>query len=321
MKKLLLFFTATSLLLTSCNTKKVNKIEGTAFGTIYHIVYTGPESATLKQQVDSVLADVNKTFSIFDTTSLISRINRGETDLGNDDLLRVLRASLKVSEQTDGAFDCTIQPLIELWGFGRQNQKQVVPQALIDSVLQFTGCQRVGIDQNRILKEDSRTQLNFNAIAKGFAVDKVGEFLETQKYNNFVVEIGGEVVTRGKKNGKPWKVGIQIPTQTADGPVESNETFELEDMAVATSGDYRNFFEQDGQRYTHILDPKTGKPEQTNLLSVSVITTTCAVADAYATAFMVLGIEKASEIVKKDPQLEAYFIYDNNGKYKVEHVK
>lgn len=321
MKKLLLFFTATSLLLTSCNTKKVNKIEGMAFGTVYHIVYTGPESATLKQQVDSVLADVNKTFSIFDTTSLISRINRGETDLGNDDLLRVLRASLKVSEQTDGAFDCTIQPLIELWGFGRQNQKQVVPQALIDSVLQFTGCQRVGIDQNRILKEDSRTQLNFNAIAKGFAVDKVGEFLETQKYNNFVVEIGGEVVTRGKKNGKPWKVGIQIPTQTADGPVESNETFELEDMAVATSGDYRNFFEQDGQRYTHILDPKTGKPEQTNLLSVSVITTTCAVADAYATAFMVLGIEKASEIVKKDPQLEAYFIYDNNGKYKVEHVK
>lgn len=321
MKKLLLFFTATSLLLTSCNTKKVNKIEGMAFGTIYHIVYTGPESATLKQQVDSVLADVNKTFSIFDTTSLISRINRGETDLGNDDLLRVLRASLKVSEQTDGAFDCTIQPLIELWGFGRQNQKQVVPQALIDSVLQFTGCQRVGIDQNRILKEDSRTQLNFNAIAKGFAVDKVGEFLETQKYNNFVVEIGGEVVTRGKKNGKPWKVGIQVPTQTADDPVESNETFTLENKAVATSGDYRNFFEKDGLRYTHILDPKTGKPEQTNLLSVSVITTNCAVADAYATAFMVLGIDKSSEIVKNDPQLEAYFIFDNNGKYKVEHVK
>lgn len=321
MKKLSLILAAIALLSISCQTKKVNKIEGTAFGTIYHIVYTGPESATLKQQVDSVLADVNKTFSIFDTTSLISRINRGETDLGNDDLLRVLRASLKVSEQTDGAFDCTIQPLIELWGFGRQNQKQVVPQALIDSVLQFTGCQRVGIDQNRILKEDSRTQLNFNAIAKGFAVDKIGQYLEHKGYKDFIVEIGGEVVTRGKKNGKPWKVGIQVPTQTADDPVESNETFTLENKAVATSGDYRNFFEKDGLRYTHILDPKTGKPEQTNLLSVSVITTKCAVADAYATAFMVLGIDKSSEIVKNDPQLEAYFIFDNNGKYKVEHVK
>lgn len=321
MKKLLLFFTATSLLLTSCNTKKVNKIEGMAFGTVYHIVYTGPDVPTLKQQVDSVLADVNKTFSIFDTTSMISRINRGEIDKGNEDFLNVLRASIEVHEKTYGAFDCTIQPLIELWGFGRQNQKQIVPPALIDSVQQFTGCHRISIDHKRIVKEDSRIQLNFNAIAKGFAVDKIGQYLEHKGYKDFIVEIGGEVVTRGKKNGKPWKVGIQIPTQTADGPVESNETFELEDMAVATSGDYRNFFEQDGQRYTHILDPKTGKPEQTNLLSVSVITTTCAVADAYATAFMVLGIEKASEIVKKDPQLEAYFIYDNNGKYKVEHVK
>lgn len=321
MKKLLLFFTATSLLLTSCNTKKVNKIEGMAFGTVYHIVYTGPDAPTLKQQVDSVLADVNKTFSIFDTTSMISRINRGEIDKGSDDFLSVLQASLEVHEKTYGAFDCTIQPLIELWGFGRQNQKQIVPPALIDSVQQFTGCHRISIDHKRIVKEDSRIQLNFNAIAKGFAVDKIGQYLEHKGYKDFIVEIGGEVVTRGKKNGKPWKVGIQIPTQTADGPVESNETFELEDMAVATSGDYRNFFEQDGQRYTHILDPKTGKPEQTNLLSVSVITTTCAVADAYATAFMVLGIEKASEIVKKDPQLEAYFIYDNNGKYKVEHVK
>lgn len=321
MKKLLLFITALALLSTSCQTKKVNKIEGTAFGTIYHIVYTGSVSPTLKQQVDSVLADVNKTFSIFDTTSLLSRINRGETGQGNLDLIHVLRTSLEVSRQTYGAFDCTIQPLIELWGFGRENQKQVVPQPLIDSVLQFTGCERIEINQESIIRKDPRTQLNFNAIAKGFAVDKVGKHLESKGYNDFIVEIGGEVVTRGKKHGKPWKVGIQVPTQAADDPVESSETFTLENKAVATSGDYRNFFEKDGMRYTHILDPKTGKPEQTNLLSVSVIATDCAVADAYATAFMVLGIEKSSEIVKKDASLEAYFIYDENGKYKVKHVK
>lgn len=321
MKKLLLFITALALLSTSCQTKKVNKIEGTAFGTIYHIVYTGSVSPTLKQQVDSVLADVNKTFSIFDTTSLLSRINRGETGQGNLDLIHVLRTSLEVNRQTYGAFDCTIQPLIELWGFGRENQKQVVPQPLIDSVLQFTGCERIEINQESIIRKDPRTQLNFNAIAKGFAVDKVGKHLESKGYNDFIVEIGGEVVTRGKKHGKPWKVGIQVPTQAADDPVESSETFTLENKAVATSGDYRNFFEKDGMRYTHILDPKTGKPEQTNLLSVSVIATDCAVADAYATAFMVLGIEKSSEIVKKDASLEAYFIYDENGKYKVKHVK
>lgn len=321
MKKLLLFITALALLSTSCQTKKVNKIEGTAFGTIYHIVYTGNVSPTLKQQVDSVLADVNKTFSIFDTTSLLSRINRGETGQGNLDLIHVLRTSLEVSRQTYGAFDCTIQPLIELWGFGRENQKQVVPQPLIDSVLQFTGCERIELNQESIIRKDPRTQLNFNAIAKGFAVDKVGKHLESKGYNDFIVEIGGEVVTRGKKHGKPWKVGIQVPTQAADDPVESSETFTLENKAVATSGDYRNFFEKDGMRYTHILDPKTGKPEQTNLLSVSVIATDCAVADAYATAFMVLGIEKSSEIVKKDASLEAYFIYDENGKYKVKHVK
>lgn len=321
MKKLLLFITALALLSTSCQTKKVNKIEGAAFGTIYHIVYTGSVSPTLKQQVDSVLADVNKTFSIFDTTSLLSRINRGETGQGNLDLIHVLRTSLEVSRQTYGAFDCTIQPLIELWGFGRENQKQVVPQPLIDSVLQFTGCERIEINQESIIRKDPRTQLNFNAIAKGFAVDKVGKHLESKGYNDFIVEIGGEVVTRGKKHGKPWKVGIQVPTQAADDPVESSETFTLENKAVATSGDYRNFFEKDGMRYTHILDPKTGKPEQTNLLSVSVIATDCAVADAYATAFMVLGIEKSSEIVKKDASLEAYFIYDENGKYKVKHVK
>jgi len=325
MKRLLPLLVATILLSTSCTKKEVNRIEGSAFGTMYHISYTGAVSPTLKREVDSVLESVNKTFSIFDTTSLLSRINRGETSLLNEDLRSILLLSMEVAEMTDNAFDCTIQPLIELWGFGRQNQKQIVAQSAIDSVKEYTGISRIQCNGDTLLKQDSRVQLNFNAIAKGFAVDKVAQYLKNQNYNNFIVEIGGEIVAQGNKSngskrGKPWKVGIQVPTQTADGAVESNETFKLENQAVATSGDYRNYFEQDGVRYTHILDPKTGRPEQTNLLSVTVIAPNCALADALATALMVMGLEKATDFSKKH-NIETYFIYDDGGRYKVEHIQ
>ena len=237
--------------------------------------------------------------------------------LPNNDFLKVLEASLEISKQTHGAFDCTCQPLIELWGFGRKNQKQIVSQEQIDSVKQFVGRQLVSIQDGRVAKADPRVQLNFNAIAKGYAVDQVARFLNEQGYADCIVEIGGEVVARGTKNGKPWRVGIQVPTDTPDGPAESSESFELRDRAVATSGNYRNYFEQDGVRYTHILDPVTGKPEQTNLLSVTVIAPDCLTADAYATAFMVLGMEHSQEILKKHPELQAWFIYDDHGQYMV----
>ena len=226
-----------------------------------------------------------------------------------------MKASLEISEQTHGAFDCTCQPLIELWGFGRGNKKTVVPQAQIDSVKQFVGCQLISIQDGRVVKADPRVQLNFNAIAKGYAVDQVARFLNKQGYVDCIVEIGGEVVARGTKNGKPWRVGIQVPTETADGPAESSESFDLQDRAVATSGNYRNYFEQDGVRYTHILDPVTGKPEQTNLLSVTVIAPDCLTADAYATAFMVLGMEESKKVLDAHPELKAWFIYDDHGKY------
>lgn len=309
-----------SALLAACGQQPEQRIEGTAFGTIYHITYLGDRSETLPKQVDSVLKEINSTFSIFDTNSIISRINRGENLLPENDFLKVLEASLEISRQTHGAFDCTCQPLIELWGFGRKSQKQVVPQAQIDSVKQFVGSQLVNIQEGRVVKADPRVQLNFNAIAKGYAVDQVARFLNDQGYADCIVEIGGEVVARGTKNGKPWRVGIQVPTETADGPAESSESFDLQDRAVATSGNYRNYFEQDGVRYTHILDPVTGKPEQTNLLSVTVIAPDCLTADAYATAFMVLGMEESKKVLDAHPELEAWFIYDDQGKYNVKRL-
>lgn len=321
MKKIYILFLFLTIICCSCKQQPVQHFSGSAFGTMFNITYLGKLSSTLPKQVDSVLKEVNSTFSIFDTTSMISKINAGENVSLNQDFATVLTKSLEISQQTDGAFDCTIQPLIELWGFGRQNQKHIVPQNQIDSVKQFVGHQSLRIQGRNIAKADPRIQLNFNAIAKGFAVDKVSNFLQAKGYKDCLVEIGGEIVAHGSKNGKPWRIGIQVPTENADDAIESKESFDLKDRAVATSGNYRNYFEENGKRYTHILNPVTGKPEQTNLLSVTVFAPDCMTADAYATAFMVLGLDRSSQIVRAHSELEAWFIYSENGSFKLLKVK
>ena len=324
MKRILCILSTLLILLSACHYKTpVRKhIEGQAFGTTYSITcVTEPDDKRPlpHAQIDSLLADLSHTFSIFDTSSIIYRWNAGEDVELNDDFLEVLLFSGGVSLFTDGAFDCTVQPLVQLWGFGKDGVRHTVGEDTLASVREYVGFQLVDIQGNKVVRKDPRVQLNFNAVAKGYAVDKVADWLVNQGYTNCLVEIGGEVAARGDRNGKngtdsenggeAWKVGIQRPTETADGNKESFESMELQDhRAVATSGNYRNYFEEDGVRYTHILDPRTGKPERTNLLSVTVIAPDCAQADAYATAFMVLGYEKSAEIVKQRPELEAWFI-------------
>ena len=298
-----------TILLTSCHQHNIVHFEGPAFGTMYSITFIGNTDSQLHPQIDSLLADLSHTFSIFDTSSILYRWNKGEDVPLNEDFLTVLRLSKQVSAATDGAFDCTVQPLVQLWGFGKDGVRHTVAKDTLATIREFVGFQLVDIQGNSILRKDPRVQLNFNAVAKGYAVDKVADWLVNQGYENCLVEIGGEVAARGDKNGKPWKVGIQTPTKTADGAKESFESIPLSDhRAVATSGNYRNYFEEEGVRYTHILDPRTGKPERTNLLSVTVLAPDCASADAYATAFMVLGYDRSSEIVRQHPELEAWFI-------------
>ena len=280
---------------------------------MYAITYidrsNGILDTQLHQQVDSLLADLSHTFSIFDTNSLIYRWNKGENVELNDDFLTVLRLSKTISAATDGTFDCTVQPLVQLWGFGKDGVRHTVGDDTLATVREFVGFQLVDLQGDSILRKDSRVQLNFNAVAKGYAVDKVADWIAEHYGEGVLVEIGGEVAARGTKNGKPWKVGIQVPTKTADGARESFESIPLPDhRAVATSGNYRNYFEEDGVRYTHILDPRTGRPERTNLLSVTVLAPDCATADAYATAFMVLGYDRSAQIVKQHSELEAWFI-------------
>ena len=332
MKRILCILSTLLILLSACHYKTpVRKhIEGQAFGTTYSITcVTEPDDKRPlpHAQIDSLLADLSHTFSIFDTSSIIYRWNAGEDVELNDDFLAVLELSEGISLITDGAFDCTVQPLVQLWGFGKDGVRHTVDEDTLAAVREFVGFQLVDLQGDSIIRKDPRVQLNFNAVAKGYAVDKVADWLVEQGYTNCLVEIGGEVAARGDRNGKngtdsenggeAWKVGIQRPTETADGNKESFESMELQDhRAVATSGNYRNYFEEDGVRYTHILDPRTGKPERTNLLSVTVIAPDCAQADAYATAFMVLGYEKSAEIVKQRPELEAWFIIaGDDGKF------
>lgn len=312
------------ILLCGCHRDRrpVKHFEGQAFGTTYSVACAADPADKRPlphAQIDSLLADLSHTFSIFDTTSLIYRWNKGEDVELNEDFLAVLRLSKTVSAATDGAFDCTVQPLVQLWGFGKDGVRHTVGEDTLADVRSHVGFQLIDVQGDSLLRKDSRVQLNFNAVAKGHAVDKVADWLAEHGYANCLVEIGGEVAARGSKNGKPWKVGIQVPTKTADGARESFETIPLPDQrAVATSGNYRNYFEEDGVRYTHILDPRTGRPERTNLLSVTVLANDCATADAYATAFMVLGYEKSAQIVKQHPEIEAWFIVaDGDGGWKV----
>lgn len=316
MKKQFFIICTATLLFTSCQKQAVNHFAGSALGTTYTVTYTGKESSHLKNQTDSILQIINHEFSVFDSTSLLSQINMGKDIALNSDFVHVLTQSIQIGAKTNGAFDCTLQPLLELWGFGRAQHKQIVPPKTIDSVKQFVGYRLIAIDKNHLIKKDARVQLNFNAIAKGYAVDKIAALFLEKGYPNFVIEVGGEIVAKGTKKGKPWKIGIQVPTETADGAQESQNSFELTDMAVATSGNYRNYFEKNGVRYTHILNPQTGRPEQSNLLSVSIIANDCMTADAYATAFMVLGLDKAMQLAETIPNLEAFFIYDDHGQYK-----
>lgn len=320
MRSLLIFLFALVMLLTSCHQNRLQQLSGTCFGTMYHITYLGAENEALPAGVDSLLADLNSTFSIFDTNTLISRVNAGRCGVVNTDFEHVLRSAIEVASATGGAFDFTVQPLVELWGFGRNKEPQQVAPAQLDSVRQFVNYKLVALRDSVLVRVDPRTQLNFNAIAKGYAVDRMAQFLLQKGYENFVVEIGGEVVCRGTKDGKPdgksWVVGIQVPTATKDGAVESSVRFEPGNCAVATSGNYRNYFEKAGKRYTHILDPRTGTPEETNLLSVTVLAPDCMTADAYATAFMVMGLEASKELLSNHPELDAYFIFDEKGVFK-----
>ena len=290
---------------------------GYIFGTVYHINYQ--YDTYLNAEILAELNKVDASLSMFNKQSVITRVNNNQNIEVNDMFTDVFTLAEKISNDTNGAFDITVAPLVNAWGFGFKNG-QLPTRVMVDSLKSFVGYKRVTLIDKHVKKDDPRTTLDCGAIAKGYGCDMVAELLRRKGVANFMVEIGGEVVTCGISDRRlPWKIGV---TKPSDDSLNQNQELQavlnVTDKAMATSGNYRNFYYKDGKKYAHTIDPHTGFPVQHSLLSATVLADRCAVADAYATSFMVMGIEKAKEVLKRNPKLMAYFIYaDEKGNYKV----
>lgn len=288
--------------------------QGMVFGTFYKITYQHDKN--LQKEIEAQLKSVNDALSMFDKKSIITAVNNNEPVKLNDMFVNVFKLAQSISEDTDGAFDITVAPLVNAWGFGYKSGA-LPSQQDIDSIRAFVGYQKVKLSGMRIQKEDARLTLDCSAIAKGYGTDVVARYFLREGIKNFMVEIGGEIVTHGvNPKRQQWSIGIEKPVEDSLAMKSELQTvLRVDDIAMATSGNYRNFYYKDGKKYAHTIDPKTGFPVQHNILSATVLAKQCAVADAYATAFMVMGLEKSKEVLARHKDLKAYLIYDDNGKY------
>ena len=255
---------------------------------------------------------MDASLSVFNPQSTISRVNNRQISRADAMLYEVLQKAQKVSEATGGAFDVTVMPLVNAWGFGFKS-RQFPTNAQVDSIRKFVGYNLIKLSpDSTITCADVRLMIDCGAIAKGYGVDRVAKLLREHGVRNYMVEIGGEVVTKGRnpESKSPWQIGISKPVEGADANNGDLQTvLSLENAALATSGNYRNYYEHNGRKYAHTIDPRTGRPVQHSLLSATVIAPDCATADAYATAFMVLGVDGAKKVLKENKRLHAYLIY------------
>jgi FAD:protein FMN transferase len=311
---LLLLIVGTIVIVSQQHSAPYQHNEGFIFGTVYHITYQSNED--LQDEIEDELEKVDASMSTFNDSSVISRVNKN-VDVKVDDLFaEVFNKAEQISRETNGAFDITVAPLVNAWGFGFKSGKTPDTKTL-DSLRTLIGYEKVKLVERHVKKQDPRIMIDFSAIAKGYGSDVVAHYLHNQGIHNFMVEIGGEVVTSGNSEKRvPWRIGVNKPK---DDSLNTNEDIQtvlnVTDMAMATSGNYRNFYYKDGKKYAHTIDPKTGRPVQHSILSATVLAKDCATADAYATSFMVMGIDKAKAVLDKHPELMAYFIYaDNQGK-------
>ena len=287
---LVLLIIGTVLIIRQQQSEPYQHNKGFVFGTIYNVTYQSSED--LQAEIEAEMKKVDLEFSMYNDSSTVARINRGEMVKGSAMFDELFQLSQTINKETDGAFDITVAPLVNAWGFGFKHEQMPTPQQ-VDSLLKI------------------RDQLDFSAIAKGFGSDVVARLLRSHGIQNFMVEIGGEVVTQGISDKRlPWKIGVTKPTDdslSVSGELQT--VLNVTDIAMATSGNYRKFYYKGGRKYAHTIDPKTGYPVQHSLLSATVLAKDCAVADAYATAFMVLGMDRAKEVLGRHPELMAYFIF------------
>ena len=286
--------------------------EGMVFGTIYKITYQHDDD--LQEDIKQALMEVDNSLSPYNPNSIITRINHNEDTTLNTHFTHVYGLAQQISAETEGAFDITVAPLVNAWGFGFKHSIDIAPN-VIDSLRQFVGYQKTRMEGGKIVKDDERLMLDCSAIAKGYGVDVVARTLDQKGVKHYMVDIGGEVVLKGKSpRMKDWRIGINKPIEDSLSVNQELQTIlEISDIGMATSGNYRKFYYKDGKRYAHTIDPRLGTPVQHNILSATVLAKDCTTADAYATAFMVMGLEKALDFCQKHPELNAYFICDGEG--------
>ncbi len=327
-----------SILLAACQpaanenseTATYSTLRGETMGTTYSIIYSSEE--VIQGAVDSLLKEINSQVNTYDPTSLISQYNTTESiaiPKGSANHFEINYAKAKtVFAKTNGLFDPTVMPLVSYWGFGKEKLKvEHADDAKIKEMLTYVGFNKTILETGEegkthfYKKKNPKVQLDFSALAKGYAVDKMCEMLQNKGINNYMVEIGGETKTNGvNAQGKVWTLGIVTPDAEANPRSDFQAIIQLDGKAIATSGNYRNFYEVNGKKYAHTINPQTGYSEMNSLLSASVIMDDCMSADAFATGFMAMGLEKAFELAEKEANIEALFIYDDNGAMKVKYT-
>ncbi len=318
MKNILYLFLLILCACSSSDNRILVKNSGEAQGAYYHIQYMSNGGKDFHFQIDSIFKEIDSSLSIYKDYSLISKLNKGE-DVKTDTLFNtVFKGAQKVFLESEGNFDCSVSPLVNAWGFYKYKlgDSLVIDSAKFRKILPYVGFDKISlIADSLVLPKGMR--LDFNAIAQGYTVDVIAQFLQAKGYSNYLIEVGGELLAKGKNaDGNIWRVGVDKPSEN----INKNERFQfildLEDKALATSGNYRKFYEKDGVKYAHTINPFTGFPTQNRLLSVTVIHDNCMLADAYATAFMVMGVRRSKQFVKSHPEIEIYLVYTNkNGKW------
>ncbi len=316
MKKIF-YLTLVVFILCSCTSMEYKKIKGFIFGTTYSITYECQSNQDLSTDIENLMYSFDSSLSTYNPESVISKVNNNHPDVKLDEyFLYCYKKALEISEKTNGSFDITVAPLVNAWGFGF-SEKVNISDINIDSLLNLVGYKKIKLVNNKIIKENPGIMLDASAIAKGYSVDVIADFLEKKGIINYMVEIGGEIRLKGQNPDKDeWRVGV-------DKPLENNNerklfsVISITNTAMASSGNYRQFYIENGIKYSHTIDPVSGYPARNNLLSATVFAQECIVADAYATAFMVMGLNKSIVFSEKDPDLIVYFIYsDENGDYK-----
>ena len=308
--------------MTSCMDKKpvYDTFTGFTQGSTYSIVYDNGQNISpidLKQNVEKILHDFDMSLSVYQDSSIISKVNRNEDVVLDSFFIDVFRKSILISQMTDGAFDITVGPLVRAWGFGPDEHKSFT-EAKRDSLLKLVGMDKIALVNGRIIKSLPGVTIDVNAIAQGYSVDVVCRYFDHRGIKNYLVEIGGEVRAKGKKAGSLWRIGIDKPEDNNMTPGQTLQgIIRITDRAVSTSGNYRKYYIENGVKYSHEIDPKTGYPARNTLLSATILADDCTTADGLATAAMVIGKERTIKLLGIHPEIEAYLIYsDESGNFK-----